>query len=171
MKILLIQGSLRDRDGLHIALEGAAEKLRQAGLEAEIFRPIKTEGLVCSGCGACKGAGMCVYDPRGQDFVKAAAGCDAFLFMSTGGLFGLNVDMKNFLARVAALTLRREVNPLAGKRAAALVLCRRGGGKAAGQMAALLQTLGLCLPESGGVPVVRDDEAAAQLQQILARFC
>ena len=165
MKILLIQGSLRDRDGLFAALEGAAEELRQTGLEAEIFRPIKTEGLICSGCGACKGAGMCIYDPRGQDFVKAAAACDGFLFAAPGGLFGLDVDMKNFLERVAALSSRRDPDPLAGKNAAAVVLCRRGG-RAAGQMAALLRQLGLRLPEGREVPAVRGDESVQTLRAL-----
>lgn len=153
MKILLICGRLSDR----AALEGAAEALRREGLEAEVFSPIKTENLVCSGCGACKGAGMCVYDPRGQDFVRAAVGCDAFLFAAPAGLFGLDVDMKNFLERVAALTLRREVNPLAGKPAAAVILCRRGG-RAADQMTALLRQLGLRLPAGEKPPVLRSED-------------
>lgn len=169
MKILFVYGRLRERDPLRAALAAAEEELRQAGLETEAFSPLKTESLLCSGCGACRGAGMCVADPRGGEFLKAAADCDAFLFVSPAALLGLDIDMKNLLERAASLALRRGFNPLAGKGAAALLL-GRGGRKSAGQMAALLQKLGLRLPESGEVPVMRRDAPeTAQTLLSLAR--
>ncbi|MGX8692330.1 MAG: flavodoxin family protein [Clostridia bacterium] len=166
MKILFVFGRLKERG----ALEKLAEELRRDGVETEIFSPLKTESLLCSGCGACKGAGMCVADPRGHEFLKAAGTCDGFLFVSSGGLLGLDIDMKNLLERAAALTKRRDGDPLAGKRAAALLLCRRGGRKSAAQMAELLRKLDLRLPESGELPVFRGDEPeAAEAQRTLAR--
>jgi hypothetical protein len=71
--------------------------------------------------------------------------------------------MKNLLERAASLALRREVNPMAGKRAAALLLCRSGGRRSADQMASLLQKLGLRPPEGGEVAVTRSDESAQAL--------
>ncbi len=157
MRILFVYGRLRGR-GPNEALAAAAEELRQAGVEVEVFSPLKTESLLCSGCGACRGAGLCVADPRGHEFLKAAGSCDGFLFAASGGLLGLDIDMKNLLERAASLTKRRDSDPLAGKRAAALMFCRRGGRKSAAQLAELLQKLALRLPESGEVPVFRGDE-------------
>ena len=153
MKLLLVHGRLRERDPLRIAVEDLKAELRRCGMDTEPFSPLKTEDLLCSGCGACKGAGLCVADPRAKEFLRAADGCDALLFISSGSLFGLDIDMKNLLERAASLALRREVNPMAGKRAAALLLCRSGGRRSADQIAALLQKLGL-MPESGGLPVL-----------------
>ena len=153
MRLLLVYGRLRERGGLRAAVEALTEELRKNGVETEAFSPLKTEDLLCSGCGACQGAGMCVADPRAKELLKAAAGCDALLFVTSGSLFGLDIDRKNLLERAASLALRREVNPMAGKRAAALLLCRSGGRKSADQIAALLQKLGL-MPESGGLPVL-----------------
>ena len=162
MKLLLVHGRLRERGGLRAAVEALTEELRKNGVETEAFSPLKTEDLLCSGCGACQGAGMCVADPRAKELLKAAAGCDALLFVTSGSLFGLDIDMKNLLERAASLALRREVNPMAGKRAAALLLCRSGGRKSAGQMASLLQKLGL-MPESGEVTVTGSDESVQAL--------
>ena len=153
MKLLLVYGRLRDGG----AIDAVTESLRQSGVETEIFSPLKTEDLLCSGCGACRGAGMCVADPRGKEFLKAAADCDALLLIAGGGLFGLDVDMKNLLERTASLAQRRDGDPPAGKRAAALLFCRGSGRKTADQMAALLRKLGWRLPESGGLPVLAPD--------------
>ena len=170
MKLLLVYGRLRERGGLRAAVEALTEELRKDGVETEAFSPLKTENLLCSGCGACRGAGLCVADPRGKELLKAAAGCDALLFISSGSLFGLDIDMKNLLERAASLALRREVNPMAGKRAAVLLLCRSGGRRSADQIAALLQKLGLML-ESGGLPVLAPGSPdTAQTLRDLARL-
>ena len=162
MRLLLVYGRLRERGGLRAAVEALTEELRKNGVETEAFSPLKTEDLLCSGCGACRGAGLCVADPRGKEFLKAAGGCDALLFISSGSLFGLDIDMKNLLERAVSLALRRGDRPLAGKKAAALLLCRSGGRKSADQIAALLQKLGL-MPESGEVTVTGSDESAQAL--------
>ena len=154
MKLLLVHGRLRERDPLRIAVEDLKAELRRCGMDTEPFSPLKTEDLLCSGCGACKGAGLCVADPRAKEFLRAADGCDALLFISSGSLFGLDIDMKNLLERAASLVLRRGDRPLAGKKAAALLLCRSGGRKSADQIAALLQKLGLRPPEGGGLSVL-----------------
>lgn len=156
MKVLLINGSLSKREGLRAALDEAAKELTKAGLETELFWPIKTENLACSGCGACKGAGMCVYDRRGHEFVKAAADCDAFLFAAPAGLLGMDINMKNFLERILSLTQRRET--LKGKYAAAMIVCRMGGRKAAAQTDELLRRIGLLFPEGAEPPVVKPDD-------------
>lgn len=171
MKLLLVNGSLKEKDAASAVLDAAAEKLISFKAEIERFWPIQSENLICSGCGACKGSGMCVYDPRGLDFVKAAAASDGLLFVLPAGLFGLDVPVRNFLERVKALTRKQSRSPVFGKPAVAVILCRLGGGKKAAQQAEdFLSGLGLCLPAAGEVPVLSgDDEAAAQTLFRLAK--
>lgn len=141
MKLLLVYGRLRG--GLAIAAENAAEELRRSGVETEVFSPLKTESLLCSGCGACHGAGMCRADPRGGEFLRAAAGCDGFLIAAPAGLLGLNVDLRNLLMRAAELTARSKNDPFAGKPAA--LIGGRLSGRAAKELRELTEALGLRL--------------------------
>ena len=53
MRLLLVYGRLRERGGLRAAVEALTEELRKNGVETEPFSPLKTENLLCSGCGAC----------------------------------------------------------------------------------------------------------------------
>ena len=145
MKLLLVVGRLRERDPLRGSVAALAEDLRQSGVETEVFSPLKTEDLLCSGCGACKGAGMCVADPRGKEFLKAAAGCDGFLIAAPVGLLGLGIDLRNLLMRAAELTARSKNDPFAGKPAALIV--GRLSRKAAKELRELTQALGLDLCE------------------------
>lgn len=161
MRVLLINGSLRAGDACADALRRAEERLCAAGLETVRFWPVRTAQLPCSGCGACRGAGMCVADPRAGAFLKDAAACDALLFFAPAGLLGVGVDMKNFLERVAALNRRADGRPLAGRCAAALPVGRRSG-RAEKQLTALLEGLGLPAPEAGTAlwEIIREVEAS-----------
>lgn len=162
MKLLLVNGSLKEKDAASAALLAAGEELKRAGAETGLFWPIQSDNLYCSGCGACKGSGMCVYDPRGLDFVKAAAESEGLLFVLPAGLFGLDVPVRNFFERVKALTRKPSASPLYGKPAAAVILCRRGGRtKAAKQAADYLSELGLRLPAEGEVPALSAGDASA----------
>lgn len=149
MRVLLINGSLRQGDACAAAVRRAAERLEAAGADAAIFWPVKTENLACSGCGACRGKGMCVADPRAAEFLKAAAEYDALLFVVPVGLFGPGVDVKNFLERVAELNRRQQGRPLAGKCAAALTAGRRSERNAA-RVRDLLSAFGLSAPAEDG---------------------
>ncbi len=142
MKLLLVNGSLRRFDACAEAVAREEARLREQGADTEVFWPVKTENLACSGCGACRGAGMCVADPRAAEFLKAAADCEALLFFVPVGLLGPAVDVKNFIERAAALNRARGGKPLAGKRAAAFPV-GRSGERAEKQVAALLAGLGL----------------------------
>ena len=173
MKLLIVYDNSNDRDGLSSAAEKTAEVLRMRGPEVEIFTPLKTKDQICSGCGACKGAGMCVFDPRGKEFMKAAEQSDAFLFAAHGGILGLNVEVKNILEQAASLAKRRGKDPLCGKPAAALLICRRGGRSAAKQMSSLLDKCGFNLPSGKDPEVIREDppetsETLHKLAQLLA---
>lgn len=139
MKLLLVSGRLRG--ALAVAAENAVEELRRAGVETEIFSPLKTESLLCSGCGACRGAGMCKADPRGGEFLRAAAGCDGFLIAAQAGLLGLGIDLRNLLRRASELAARSKNDPFAGKPAA--LIGGRLSRRAAKELRELTEALGL----------------------------
>ena len=88
---------------------------------------------------------MCKADPRGGEFLRAAAGCDGFLIAAPVGLFGLGVDLRNLLMRAAELTARSKNDPFAGKPAALIV--NRLSRKAAKELRELIEALGLDLCE------------------------
>lgn len=141
MKVLLINGSAKSE-----TLRCIGESLRAEGFETELFWPVKTEDLLCSGCGACHGAGMCVADPRAGEFLRAAAQSDGFMIAAPVGLLGLGMDLRNLLKRAAELAARSRNNPFAGKPAAPLIIGRLNR-RAARELRELTQALGLELCE------------------------
>ena len=146
MKVLLINGSLRANDACGEAVRRAEAQLAGAGAETGVFWPVKTENLPCSGCGACRGAGMCVADPRAGEFLRAAAQSDGFMIAAPVGLLGLGMDLRNLLKRAAELAARSRNNPFAGKPAAPLIIGRLNR-RAARELRELTQALGLELCE------------------------
>lgn len=131
MKLLLVDGSARENTPVGAVLDELSAALSARGIETERFWPISDPRALCSGCGACRGAGVCVNDLRPADFVKAAVDCDGFVFAAPTNLTGtrLRTDMKNFLAAAFSRAARREENPLNGK-CAAVLLTARGRGAA-----------------------------------------
>ena len=128
MKVLLINGSPHEKGCTYTALEEVASALQANGVETEIFwignKPIGG----CIGCGACfrekKGCVFGAEDGVNEctDKIKAADGVvvgSPVHFASAGG------NICAFLDRVFYSKA-----DFAGKPAAAIVSCRRGGSSA-----------------------------------------
>ena len=132
MKVLLINGSPRERGNTSLALAEVARTLEAEGIETELFwignRPVRG----CAACYACvsKKLGRCVFDDDVCN--KLAARCaeaDAFVVGSptyygqpAGAL--LAVLQRVFFSAGAGVK---------GKVAASVAVCRRGGSTAAFQ--------------------------------------
>ena len=142
MKILLVNGSLKAHDACAEAVNDASERLKDAGAECDIFWPVLTKDLPCGGCGACKGSGMCVADPKGGEFLKAAASSDILLFFAPANLFGVGIPLKNLMERAAFLISKKNEDPLKGKSAAAIPV-GRSSAKILKQLDTLLEGLNL----------------------------
>lgn len=142
MKILLVNGSLKARDACSQAVNDAAGRLKSSGADTEIFWPILTKDIPCGGCGACKGSGMCVADPKGGEFIKAASSADILLFFAPAGLFGISIPLKNLMDRAAFLCSKKQDFPLKGKSAAAIPV-GRSSAKIIKQLDDLLNVLDL----------------------------
>ncbi len=142
MKVLLVNGSLKANDACGKSVKEAAVRLESAGADTEIFWPVLTKAIPCGGCGACRGSGMCVSDPKGGEFVKAASFADILLLFAPAGLFGVGIPLKNLIERAAFLCAKKQDFPLKGKSAAAIPV-GRSSAKISKQLDALLNVLEL----------------------------
>lgn len=132
MKVLLINGSPRRQGNTHTALCEVANQLAKQGVESEEMwlgtKPVRG----CIACNQCKaqGLGRCVFDDDVTDEVIAKmAECDALVI-------GSPVYYGQPAGQVLALQQRMLYaggQHFAGKPAAAVCVCRRGGASAAYQ--------------------------------------
>lgn len=130
MKVLLINGSPRQQGNTAAALAVVAEQLRLEGIESETLwignHPIRG----CIACGQCvaRGLGRCVFDDDvcnriSEKFAEAdglIVGSPVYYGQPNGAL--LSVIQRAFYSNGASI---------AGKPAAAISICRRGGATAA----------------------------------------
>jgi len=80
MKVLLVNGSSHRNGSTYTALEEVGIALRKEDIETEIFQLGNPEIRDCSGCGACRQIGKCVYDDVVNVFVEKAREFDGFVF-------------------------------------------------------------------------------------------
>jgi Multimeric flavodoxin WrbA len=130
MKVLLINGSPRARGNTRIALEEMARTLEAEGIDTEIVwigtKPVRG----CIACGKCKELGRCVFDDDSCNTIaEKCEGTDGFVFGSPV-YYG---QPNGALLAIQQRLLYSSGGKLQGKPAAAVCICRRGGGTAAFQ--------------------------------------
>lgn len=128
MKVLLINGSPKAEGNTYLALKECAGEIEKYGVETEIFHIGDGPVRGCTGCGACKKTGTCVY---GGDVMPAMLAkmkeADGIIVGTPVYYAGPNGALCALLDRVfysAAKTLKH-------KPASAVAVCRRGGATAA----------------------------------------
>ena len=128
MKVLMLNGSPHENGCVFTALSEVAGELEKYGIQSEIFQLGKKPVMGCISCGACFKTGKCFY---GDDSVNECAEklreADAFIVGSPVYYAGPNGALCAFLDR---LFYGKSKN-YAGKPAACVVNCRRGGASAA----------------------------------------
>ena len=82
MKVLLLNGSSHRNGTTYTALEEVARALKNEGIDTEIYQLGNPEIRDCSGCGACRQIGKCVYNDIVNEFVEKARMSDGFVFGS-----------------------------------------------------------------------------------------
>lgn len=127
MRVLLVNGSPRERGCTYAALCEAAGALNGCGVETEIVQVGAAPVAGCIGCGACLKTGRCFVDDGVNAFVEKAKGADGFVFGSPVHYAAASGALTSFLDR--AFYGKSDV--FAGKPGAAVVSCRRGGASAA----------------------------------------
>lgn len=130
MKVLLINGSPRKQGNTATALAEVAQQLAQEGIESEIVWIGNSPIRGCAACGQCsaKGLGRCIFDDDvcnriSEKFAEVdglIVGSPVYYGQPNGAL--LSVIQRAFYSNGAQI---------AGKPAAAIAVCRRGGATAA----------------------------------------
>ena len=129
LKVLLLNGSPRRDGNTFLMLSEVAAQLEKNGIGSELFQlgPGNVRG--CSDCGECHGKGKCVFDDVVNRIASAMASCDAII---VGSPVYYGMPAGQVLAAIQRLAYSAG-GVLQGKPAAAVTVCRRGGGTAAFQ--------------------------------------
>lgn len=127
MKVILVNGSPREKGCTYTALCEVEKALNANGIETEIFwvgaKPISG----CMGCGACAKLGKCCVNDTVNSFVEKAQTADGFVFGSPVHYAAASGAATSFMDRAFYSGKKH----LSGKPAASVVSCRRGGASAA----------------------------------------
>lgn len=128
MNVLLINGSPHAKGCTYTALSEVAGQLNKNGIETTFFHIGKGPIQECTACGACAKTGLCVFrnDPANE--------CIELLKRADGVVVGSPVYYAGPTGAVCSLLNRMfflKDDSYAGKPAAAVVSCRRGGASAA----------------------------------------
>ena len=128
MKVILVNGSPKEKGCTYTALTEVANALNTNGIDTEIFWVGTKSVIGCTGCGACAGKGKCVFDDDTvNEFIEKAADADGFIFGSPVHYAAASGALTSFLDRAfyaGGANLRN-------KPGASVVSCRRGGASAA----------------------------------------
>lgn len=126
MKVILVNGSPREKGCTYTALCEIEKVLKSEGIEAEIFWIGNKPIAGCIGCGSCRKTGKCFVDDKVNEFNKLAAKADGFIFGSPVHYAAASGAMTSFMDRVFF-----SGSSFSHKPAAAIVSARRGGTTAA----------------------------------------
>lgn len=130
MKVLLINGSPHKSGNTFLALNEAAQQLGLEGIETEIVNIGTKTVRGCVACGTCKAKGenQCVFDDDICNSVsKKMRECDALIVGSPVYYGQPNGTVLSLIQRM----LYSAGAYFAGKPAAGVAVCRRGGATAA----------------------------------------
>jgi len=128
MKVLLVNGSSHAKGCTFTALSEVAGALQAEGIETEIISIGSASFRGCINCGKCSELKRCVFDDDcANTILQKAREADGLVIGSPVYYAGPNGALCAILDRV----FYASAGTLAGKPAAAIVNCRRGGASAA----------------------------------------
>ena len=127
MKVILINGSPKEKGCTCTALREIEKQLQKNNIETEIFwlgnKPISG----CIGCGSCLKTGECFMQDKVNEFLEKVPKTDGFIFGSPVHFAATSGMLSSFMDRV--FYGRRKL--FSNKLGSAVVSCRRGGATAA----------------------------------------
>lgn len=129
MKVLLINGSPKEKGCTYTALCEVESELNKAGIETEIFHVGKQPIRGCNACGSCgrSGNSRCIFNDDTVNIgLEKAEMADGLIFGSPVHYAGATGMITSFLDRFFYAG-----RSFAYKPGAAVVSCRRGGATAA----------------------------------------
>ena len=128
MKVLLINGSPREKGCTYTALKEIADTLEKEGIQSEILYLGTKPVAGCIACGYCYEHSKCVFDDIVNKTVARMGEFDAIIIGSPVYYAGPSGQLTAFLDR---FFYSAGSGVFAGKPGAAIVSCRRGGASAA----------------------------------------
>lgn len=127
MKVILINGSPKEKGCTYTALREIEKQLQKNNIETEIFwlgnKPISG----CIGCRSCLKTGECFMQDKVNEFLEKVPKTDGFIFGSPVHFAATSGMLSSFMDRV--FYGRRKL--FSNKLGSAVVSCRRGGATAA----------------------------------------
>lgn len=130
MKILMINGSPNQNGCTYTALSEMAAVFEKNGIETEILWLGKKATPDCIACFKCQQGGGCVFNDEVNDIAARIDDIDGFVFGSPVYYGGPTGRLTSFMDRLF-FSIPNE--KFAGKLAASVVSCRRGGATSAFQ--------------------------------------
>ena len=127
MKVLMINGSPREKGCTFTALNEVAETLKKHNIESEILYLGKKAIAGCTACGHCGKHGKYTFDDLVNETAARFPEFDALLLGSPVYYAAASGQITSFLNRLFYSAGRQ----LRGKPGAAVVSCRRGGASSA----------------------------------------
>ena len=128
MKVLLVNGSPRERGCTAAALDEIEKTLREHGVETQRFwlgaKPLGG----CAACRACRKLGRCVQEDKVNELAALAQTADGFVFGSPVHYAGISGSLTGVLDR---LFFSAPAETFRYKPAAGVLSARRGGTTAA----------------------------------------
>ena len=127
MKVLLLNGSPHERGCTYTALLECAKELHAEGIETHLVWVGNGAVAGCNACGACRKTGKCCVDDGVNEIASMVDELDGVIVGSPVYYAGPSGQICSFMDRLFYSAARK----FAGKAAAAVVSCRRGGASAA----------------------------------------
>ena len=128
MKVLLINGSPNEHGCTFTALSEIASTLSKNGVDSEIYHIGKKSMQGCISCFKCSELGRCVFNDKVNELASRLDEFSGIIIGSPVYFAGPAGSLCAFLDR---LFMSSDDSKLAGKPAACVVSCRRGGATAA----------------------------------------
>ena len=126
-KVLLINGSPHEFGCTYTALKEIGDTLGKNGVESQLLYLGKAPVAGCIACGKCGETGRCVFDDKVNEVLEKLDEYGGIVVGSPVYYAGPNGALTAFLDRLFYCSEDR----MAGKLAASVVSCRRGGASAA----------------------------------------
>lgn len=126
-KVLLINGSPNEHGCTYTALREVADTLADNCVETDLVYLGKAPVAGCIACGQCARTGQCIFDDQVNEILEKIEEYDGIVVGSPVYYAGPSGQICSFLDRLFYSSRGR----MAGKLAASVVSCRRGGASAA----------------------------------------
>ena len=127
MKVLMINGSPNEHGCTYTALSEVGKTLEKHGIDYKTVYLGKQPMAACIACGKCFETGRCVFDDKVNEIAEKIDTYDALIVGSPVYYAAPSGQICAFLDRLFYVAGSK----MAGKPAAAVVSCRRGGASAA----------------------------------------